>query len=82
MAKPPLLAKPSPEEVLYLYLVVFDKSLNVVLVKEEEKVQNHINYIRKVLHGEELNYFKIKKFTLAMITVSRKLRPYFQAQTI
>ena len=33
MAHPPLLAKPSANKVLYLYLVVFDKAISEVLVK-------------------------------------------------
>ncbi|WOG87665.1 hypothetical protein DCAR_0206896 [Daucus carota subsp. sativus] len=36
----------------------------------------------KVLHGAELNYSVIEKFALAMITASRKLRPYFQSHKI
>ena len=82
MATPPLLAKPSQGEVLYLYLAVSDKALSAVLVKQEDKVQKPIYYVSKVLHGAELNYSTIEKFALAMITASRKLRPYFQAHTI
>ena len=77
MATPPLLAKPSQGEVLYLYLAVSDKALSAVLVKQEDKVQKPIYYVSKVLHGAELNYSIIEKFALAMITTSRKLRPYF-----
>ena len=82
MAEPPLLAKPNADEVLYLYLVVSDKAISAVLVKEEEKIQKHVYYVSKTLHGAELNYSAIEKFVLAMITTSRKLRPYFQAHKI
>ena len=78
MAEPPLLAKPNAEKVLYLYLAVFDKAINAVLVKEEEKIQKPVYYVSKTLHGAELNYSAIEKFALTMITTSRKLRPYFQ----
>ena len=82
MAEPPLLAKPSADEVLYLYMAVSDKAISAVLVKEEERVQKPVYYVSKTLHGAELNYSAIEKFALAMITASRKLRPYFQAHKI
>ena len=82
MAKPPLLAKPRLGDVLYLYLVVSNKALSALLVKEKEKLQKIIYYVSKVLHGAELNYSTIKKIVLAMITTSRKLQPYSQAHTI
>ena len=68
--------------MLYLYLVVSDKALSAVLVKQEDKVQKPIYYVSKVLYGAELNYSTIEKFTLAMIIASRKLRPYFRAHAI
>ena len=51
-------------------------------MKKEEKIQKPVYYVSKTLHGAELNYSSIEKFTLAMITTSRKLRPYFQAHKI
>ena len=77
MAEPPLLAKPNADEVLYLYLTISYKAIRVVLVKEEEKIQKPVYYVRKTLHGAKLNYSAIEKFALTMITTSRKLRPYF-----
>ncbi|XP_074373823.1 putative mitochondrial protein AtMg00860 [Apium graveolens] len=35
MAEAPLLAKPSPEDILYLYLTVSEQAVSAVLVKEE-----------------------------------------------
>ena len=82
MTEPPLLAKPSEGEKLYLYLAISEQAISAVLVKEDGKIQRPIYYVSKVLHGAELNYSKIKKFALALITASRKLRPYFQAHRI
>ena len=82
MAEPPFLEKPNRYEVLYLFLAISDKAISTVLVKEEERVQKHVYYVSKNLHGAELNYSTIDKFTLAMITTSRKLRPYFQGHII
>ena len=82
MAESPLLAKPNPGEVLYLYLAVSNNALGAVLIKEESKVQKPIYYVSKILHGAEINYSTIEKFALALIMASRKLRPYFQAHKI
>ena len=53
-----------------------------MLVKNEAKVQKPVYYVSKVLHGAGINYSVIEKFALALITASRKLRPYFQAHKI
>nr|XP_017246807.1 PREDICTED: uncharacterized protein LOC108218398 [Daucus carota subsp. sativus] len=82
MAEPPLLSKPVDCEILYVYLAVSEQALSVVLVREDGKVQKPVYYVSKVLHGAELNYSMIEKFALAMITASRKLRPYFQSHKI
>ncbi|XP_074374374.1 putative mitochondrial protein AtMg00860 [Apium graveolens] len=39
MTEAPLLAKPSPEDTLYLYLAVSEQAVSAVLVKEEQKLQ-------------------------------------------
>ncbi|XP_074356014.1 uncharacterized protein LOC141695685 [Apium graveolens] len=82
MIEAPLLAKPSPEDTLYLYLTVSEQAMSAVMKKEERKLQKPVYYVNKELRGSELNYFTIKKFALALITASRKLRPYFQAHKI
>ncbi|XP_074352802.1 uncharacterized protein LOC141691954 [Apium graveolens] len=82
MTEAPLLAKPSPEDTLYLYLSISEQAVSAVLVKEERKLQKPVHYVSKVLHGAELNYSTTEKFALALITASRKLRPYFQAHKI
>ena len=82
MSEAPLLAKPKPGEVLYLYMVVSNTALGAVLVRKESKIQKSIYYVSKILHGAELNYSLIEKFTLALIMASRKLRPYIQAHKI
>ncbi|XP_074337257.1 uncharacterized protein LOC141674447 [Apium graveolens] len=55
MTEAPLLAKPSPEDTLYLYLAVSEQAVSAVLVKEEQKLQKPVYYVSKVLHGAELN---------------------------
>ncbi|XP_077215641.1 uncharacterized protein LOC143850263 [Tasmannia lanceolata] len=36
----------------------------------------------KTLHGAEVRYLNIEKFALAVVSATRKLRPYFQAHPI
>ncbi|XP_074355747.1 uncharacterized protein LOC141695398 [Apium graveolens] len=47
MNEAPLLAKPSPEDTLYLYLAVSEQAVSAVLVKEEQKLQKHLYYVTK-----------------------------------
>ncbi|XP_074324316.1 uncharacterized protein LOC141661230 [Apium graveolens] len=82
MTEAPLLAKPSPEDTLYLYLAVSEQAVSAVLIKKEQKLQKPVYYVSKVLHEAELNYSTTEKYALALITASRKLRPYFQAHKI
>ena len=46
----PLLTKSKLDEELYLYLIVFSMAISSVLVRQEEKTQKLIYYIRKTLH--------------------------------
>ena len=79
MTEPPLLAKPSEGEKLYLYLAVSEQAISAVMVKEDGKIQKSIYYVSKVLHEAEINYSKIEKFALALITASRKTEALFSS---
>ena len=82
MGQPPLLAKPKEKENLYIYLVVSEHSVSVVLVREEEKPQWPVYYVMKALFDLETRYTEIETLTLALVTAVKKLRPYFQAHKI
>lgn len=43
---------------------------------------NIVYYISKALLNAETKYSKIKKWTLALIIIARKLRPYFHVYPI
>ncbi|XP_074374265.1 uncharacterized protein LOC141714659 [Apium graveolens] len=73
MSKDPLLAKPSPEDILYLYLTVSEQAVSAVLVKDEQKVQKPVYYVIKVLHEAKLNYSTTEKFAIALITTSKAM---------
>ncbi|KAL2234291.1 UNVERIFIED_CONTAM: Retrovirus-related Pol polyprotein from transposon [Sesamum indicum] len=79
---PPLLANPRPGDILYLYLAVSEHAVSSVLVREENKVQNPVYYVSKMLQGAEMRYSLVEKFVLALVTSARRLRPYFQSHKI
>ena len=82
LSSPPVLVSPSDGELLTLYLDVLDFSTSASLVRERDKVQQSIYYCNRALRGAEGRYPKMEKLILALVTTSRKLRPYFQAHTI
>ena len=82
LSSPPILVSPSEGELLTLYLVVSDFATSAALVREQDRVQQLVYYCSRALRGAEEWYPKMEKLILALITTSRKLRPYFQAHTI
>ena len=82
LSSPPVLVSPSEGELLTLYLVVSNFSTSAVLVREWDRVQQPVYYCSRALRGAEERYPKMEKMILALVTISRKLRPYFQAHTV
>ncbi|KAL0290208.1 UNVERIFIED_CONTAM: hypothetical protein Sradi_7054600 [Sesamum radiatum] len=78
----PLLVKPSPGDTLYLYLSATPQAVSSVLIREEEGKQLPIYYVSKVLNGAERRYTPIEKMALALVTTTRRLRPYFLSHPI
>ena len=64
-------------ETLYLYLGVSDKAISAVLIRKEGQVNQLVYYVSKVLQGLETRYPFTEKVALALLSASRKLRPYF-----
>ena len=73
----PVLVSPSEGELLTLYLIVSDFSTSAALVREHNRVQQPVYYCSRDLRGAEERYPKMEKLILALVTTSRKLRPYF-----
>ena len=65
-----------------LYLAVLDISTSAVLIRERDRVKQLVYYCSRALRGAEERYPKMEKLILALVTRSRKLRPYFQAHTV
>ena len=82
LSSPPILVSPIEGELLTLYLAVSDFSTSAALVRDKERVQHPVYYCSRALREAEERYPRMEKLILALVTVARKLRPYFQAHTI
>ena len=82
LSSPPILVSPSEGELLTLYLAVSDLATSVALVRERDRVRQLVYYCNQALRGAEERYPKMEKLILALVTTSRKLRPYFQAHIV
>ena len=65
-----------------MYLAVSEHAVSSVLVREENKIQNPVYYVSKMLQGAKLRYSVVEKFVLALVVTARRLRPYFQSHKI
>ena len=79
---PPILVSPSKGELLTLYLPVSDFSTSAALVRERDRAQQPVYYCSRALRRAEERYPNMEKLVLALVTTTRRLRPYFQAHTI
>lgn len=82
LTTPPVLAKPEEGETMYLYVSVTGSAVSGVLIREERGKQKPIFYISKTLDDAESRYPTLEKLALAVVTATRKLRPYFQSHSI
>ena len=67
---------------MFLYLAVSLTAVSASLIKEENKIQLLVYYVSQAFQGAEARYPLINKITFALIVASRKLHPYFQANSI
>ena len=82
LAQLPKIASPAEGEVLVLYLAISKHTVSAVLVAERAKKQIPIYYVSHTLAGVEMNYLLIENFAYALVTATRRLRPYFEAYKI
>ncbi|XP_074291280.1 uncharacterized protein LOC141618056 [Silene latifolia] len=71
-----MLSKPEPGEPLFLYLAVTEVAVSAVLVRELEKEQRPVYYVRKSLLPAETRYTSLEKLLLAL--VAKKLKQKFK----
>ena len=84
LTKPTILASPKVSETLYLYIVVYDVSVSVALLKkkDEYRKQRPIFFVSKSLFETEARYTRLEQATLVLKVAAKKLCPYFQAHPI
>lgn len=73
IGRPPLLSKPVPGEKLFIYLVVSEHVVILVLVREEGGVQLPIYYVSKRLLDGKTRYPEMEKLALALMVMTMKL---------
>jgi hypothetical protein len=82
LRNPHLLSRANEGEVLYLYLAISPTAVSSTLVREDYGTQRPIYFTSRALHGAKDRYPKIEKLAFALMMLTRRLRPYFQAHTI
>ena len=82
LSSPPLLSPSQPGEELFLYLAISPTVVSTALIREEERVQKPVYYASRALREAEERYPPMEKLAFALITIARKLKPYFQAHTV
>ena len=65
-----MLAKPTVNEILFLYLEVSDAAVSLVLIKEEGSTQKAIYYISTNMTDPKSRLLEIEKLTLNLIIAS------------
>lgn len=82
LASPPLLSKPSDEEMLQLYLAFSNISVGTILTREAKNQQLPIYCVNKALLDAETRYSSLEKLVLALVIVVKKLRHYFETHAV
>ena len=82
LSSPPLLSPSMPGEELYLYITVSQVVVSAALVRNEGSSQRPVYFISRAFREAEERYPRMEKLAFALITATRKLKPYFQAHTI
>ena len=77
LSSPPLLNPSRPGEELYFYIAVSQAAVSESLVREEEGSQRPVYFISKAFRRAEERYPRMEKLAFALVTVARKLKPYF-----
>ncbi|XP_024163785.1 uncharacterized protein LOC112170691 [Rosa chinensis] len=82
LSEVPLLYKPVPGEMLYIYLAASSTAVSSVLIRKDSDCEYPVYYAGKGYTGAESRYPDIEKVALAFLVSAWKLRHYFQAYSI
>ncbi|GKA92030.1 reverse transcriptase domain-containing protein [Tanacetum coccineum] len=78
----PMLAAPTEEEELIMYLAAAKEAISAVLMTERDGKQVPIYFVSRALQGPEINYTPMEKLIIALVSASKRLKRYFQAHTV
>ncbi|GJZ14792.1 reverse transcriptase domain-containing protein [Tanacetum coccineum] len=78
----PMLTAPKEREELIMYLTAAKEAISAVLMTEREGEKMPVYFVSRALRGPEINYTPMEKLVLALLSVSMRLKRYFQAHTI
>ena len=67
---------------MFLYLAVSPTAVSAALVREEDGVQKPVYFTSRAHRGAKKKYPPMEKLAFTLVTVARKLKPYFQAHTV
>ena len=82
LSSPPLLSPSKLGGELFLYLTVSLAAVSVALVREEDRVQKPVYFTSRMLREAEEKYPPMEKLSFTLVTVTRRLKPYFQAHIV
>ena len=82
LSSPPLLSLTKPGEELFLYLAVSPAAISTALVRKKDGVQKPEYFTSRALQGVGEKYSLMEKLAFALVTTTRRLKPYFQEHTM
>ncbi|XP_065620485.1 uncharacterized protein LOC136063692 [Quercus suber] len=82
LARPPIMSRPEPDEVMFAYIAVVPYAVSLVLIRVDQDVQRPVYYVSKSLHEAEIRYLPLEKAILVVVLGTRKLPHYFQAHSV
>ncbi|XP_052734193.1 uncharacterized protein LOC108339372 [Vigna angularis] len=81
LTSPPIMARPDTGSDLQLYIAASHHAVSAALIQEAPSLKL-IYFVSRTLQGAEERYSRIEKIALALLTASRRLRPYFQSHQV
>lgn len=82
LASPPILCKLNTTQSLLAYITIIKDAINVTLVQDFGNEQKLIYFISINLQDVKIRYQMVKKVSLCLVTIVRKLCPYFQSHLV
>ena len=65
-----------------VYLTVSKEVVSITLVQEVERKERLMYFVSQKLHVAETRYQRIEKVALVLVLTARRMRPYFQNDSI